>query len=78
MKIIIPSNTKLFQSIIGEKGFLYPSESSLITSEEAVVQKVSYVHSKEHGLCPVQIINKSGESEDCIFWISKEYVREQS
>jgi hypothetical protein len=74
MKIL--SDTKLYLSELGAKGFLYPSEKFITTSSDLEVEPVPFVYSKEHGLIPVRVAVKLGEDglsnmAHTIFWVQK-------
>jgi hypothetical protein len=72
----IKSDTRVYLSELGAKGFLYPSDKFIITDGEMICDMPPYLYSKEHGLVPVRLAVKIGEDrlsqiEHSIFWVDK-------
>jgi len=65
----IKAGTKVFATQLGHNGFHYPSDDSIIASEDAVVNLLPWVTSKDDGRLPVTIENLEGVSFTA--WIKK-------
>jgi len=72
----ISSDSRLYLSELGTKGFLYPSENFITITSELEVETVPFLYSKDHGLIPVRVAVKLGEDglsnmAHTIFWVQK-------
>ena len=69
---------KLFKSTLGAKGFLYPSEDFIEVSRIIVLERVSFVYSKEYGLIPVKVKRILAEEKDIsneeVFWAEERHL----
>ena len=65
----IKTGTKVFTTQLGHNGFHYPSDESIVISEDAVVNLLPWVTSKEDDRLPVTIKNSAGIS--FTVWIKK-------
>ena len=73
----IKSDTRLYLSELGAKGFLYPSDNFITAPAALQCDTIPFAYSKEHGLVPVRIVAYIGEeglsyAEGTVFWVGKE------
>ena len=73
----IKSDTRLYLSELGAKGFLYPSDRFITAPTALECDTIPFAYSKEHGLVPVRIAAQIGEeglsyAERTIFWVRKD------
>jgi hypothetical protein len=74
----IKSDTRIYLSEIGAKGFLYPSESFVLSPKEFNIEKIPYVCDSASGVVPVRIMadvttndDRLSIKESSIFWVEK-------
>jgi|LakMenE18May11ns_1017448.scaffolds.fasta_scaffold8026428_1 hypothetical protein len=77
----IKKDTRVYLSELGAKGFLYPSDTFIVTSEIVNCELIPFLYSKEYGLTPVKVAAKIGEEdisrvESAIFWVDREKISE--
>jgi len=65
----IKSGTRVYISEVGHNGFHYPSDQSILISEDTVVNLLPWVSSKEDDRLPVVI--KSLAASPSTVWIKK-------
>lgn len=65
--MIIPSDTRIFYSELGAKGFLYPSRGGFTSVEPLEIERTPIVYSKDYDLVPITILNK----DQAVYWIEK-------
>ena len=78
----IKSDTRLYLSKFGTKGFLYPSDDFITAPKDLSVEEVSFVYSREYGVVPVRVFVDIGDEaisikESTVFWIDKKYFVKQ-
>ena len=78
----IKSDTRIYLSELGAKGFLYPSDRFVTANEEMLCETPPFLYSKEHGLTPVRLATKIGEGglsqvEHSIFWVERSKIVER-
>lgn len=65
--MFIPSDTRILQSELGAKGFLYPSRGGFSSMEQLEVERAPIVYSPDYDLVPITILDK----DSSIYWIEK-------
>ena len=77
----IKKDARVYLSELGAKGFLYPSDTFITTSDVVNCDLIPFLYSKEYGLTPVRVTAKIGEDdisrvESAIFWVDREKISE--
>jgi len=74
----IKSDTKLYLSELGAKGFLYPSDKFITTPKDFLVETIPYVYDSSYGVIPVKVSadivgpdDRVSVKETSIFWVEK-------
>ena len=65
--MFIPSDTRIFRSELGAKGFFYPSHGGFTSLESLEIERAPIVFSEEYGLIPITILDK----DSSIYWIER-------
>jgi len=65
--MFIPSDTRIFHSEIGAKGFAYPSHNGFSSLKPLEIERAPIVFSEEYDLMPITISDK----DSSIYWIER-------